>query len=102
MQPESANSLIAQWANSLEAKKAIKQPNSPISLIGASKSKKLSVGAADTLMNSVSDLVSPAYKPKYYKAMYRLGGQRFYDLAERARGGKYPPHLFRYLIDNAN
>lgn len=61
----------------------------------------MNIQQADSVMSSVSDLVNPAYKPKYYKALYRLGPDRFLALADRARTGKFPQHLFRHLIDEA-
>jgi hypothetical protein len=84
--------------NSPIVKKVIKTTNSPISPI---VDKRLTVKQADTVMESVADLVSPDYKPKYFKALYRIGAAEFVRLADRARGGKYPPYLFRYLIDEA-
>lgn len=91
-----ANRLIGQWANSQEINTTANRPNSPI---GASK---LTVKQADSIMDSVNDLVTSAYRPKYFKALYRLGAVAFLNFADRARQGRYPQHLFRYLIDGSN
>jgi hypothetical protein len=84
------NSQIAQYVG--------KNTNSPISPIA---DKRITTKQADTVMDSVADLVTPAYKPKYYKALYQIGPGKFVHLADRARTGKYPSHLFRHLIDEA-
>lgn len=90
-----ANSPIAQSPNSPEA---LASPNSPIGQLG---SKNISISQADQVMDSITDLV-PAdsqYRPKYFAALYRMGPVLFMQLADRARKGRSPQHLFRVLID---
>lgn len=87
-------------------------PNSPLALNSPTivdsqannlitNKSRLSLEQADTVMYSIRDLVpiDSDYRPKYFAALYRIGPEKFYELAERARKGKLPPHLFRRLID---
>jgi hypothetical protein len=87
-------------------------PNSPLALNSPNlvnsqanslitNKSEVSLEQADTLMYSIRDLVpvDSDYRPKYFAALYRMGPARFWQLAERARKGKFPPHLFRRLID---
>lgn len=63
--------------------------------------RRIGLEDADKVMDSVADLLQPTdpYRPKYFKALYRMGPALFLELADRARKGKYPQHLFRRLID---
>lgn len=64
-------------------------------------SNKMTTDEADKVMASVSDLVVDNYRPKFFKALYKIGPNIFLDKAQRARKGRLPQHLFRYLIDEA-
>jgi hypothetical protein len=87
-----ANSLLAKLPKTLNL-----PPNSQIT----SNKSNLEIEQADSVMFSIRDLVpvNSEYRPKYYAALYRMGAEAFWQLAERARKGKFPPHLFRRLID---
>lgn len=93
-----ANSPIAQLPNSPED---LSSSNSPNSLIGQLAGKKINIQEADRVMESIVDLVpqDSNYRPKYYAALYRMGPALFVELADRARKGRSPQHLFRVLVD---
>lgn len=80
--------------------KPANRPNSPIAQTNT-KARVLSDEDADYILDLYKHLYTPAYRPKYFWALQRIGADQFISLATRAEGGKQPQHLFRYLIDKA-
>lgn len=52
----------------------------------------------DALLGAYGDVTSPEFRAWYCKAIYRLGCQKFSDLAEQARRGKQPARYFSSLL----
>lgn len=52
----------------------------------------------DALLGTYGDVTSPEFRAWYCKAIYRLGCQKFSDLAEQARKGKAPARYFSALL----
>ncbi len=59
---------------------------------------------AETIMGSVADLIDdPKYRPWFFSCLYKLGPQRFLDIAEAARKtGLEKGRFFTKLLRDAS